>query len=76
MIDLLELLRGEVFDKAYEYYQDECKGISFHVCDSYYAPGELEERYKEAARWMVKRVLEEYAKLQELDMSDLLSAPR
>ncbi len=57
-MEINELLTSEAFDKAYEEYLDECRGISGSVCDSYYGPGELEEKYKNATRWLVKKVLD------------------
>ena len=59
-LEVEKLLTGEVFDKAFAEYKDECIGISASVCDSYYRPGELEEKYKTAARWLVKKVMDEF----------------
>ncbi len=56
-----ELLTSPAFDNAYEEYKNECQGISLSQCDTYYAPGQLEEKYKNSARWLVKKMFDKYS---------------
>ena len=58
-----ELLTSEVFDKAYEEYKAECEGTALHAPDTNFGPDGIEGKFKNAARWLCKKMLDEEIKI-------------